>query len=121
MGVNATISNTTNAVQSGINDLPLSAAEQALKDRIDRYNQLPEVKGEELVDQYLDLQTTSTVIKSAVQMVQSDAHTNLIDQDTKQTMTAEIKTASQHLLGQASDFLTVCKEYKDQNGTKSTS
>ena len=92
----------------------LTPDEQALKDRIDRYNQLPEVKGEELVDQYLDLQTTAAVIKSAAKIVQSDEHTAVIDQDTKQVMTAEVGVASQHLMSQASDFLTACKEYKDQ-------
>ncbi|MBU2543247.1 hypothetical protein KJ707_01600 [Patescibacteria group bacterium] len=99
----------------GVKSLHLSPAEQALKDRIEQFNQLPEVSGEELVNKYLDVHTTAAAIQSAVGMAKGDAESNSVDSNTKQLMASKIKTASRHLVDQASDFLSSCHDYKKQS------
>ena len=95
-----------------VSSTQLSPAEQALKAKIDKFNQRPEVnQGEELVHKYLKLQNTAAIIKSVVAETQPDSQIAAADKD---LIAAKVKTANQHLLNQAADFLSASKSFTHQ-------
>ncbi len=104
----------TDSHQSNLSDQNLSQAEKELKARIERFNQLPEIKSEQLVDQYLELQETVALIKT---VVAETKQTNPEFETAVEDVAAKVKLAHQHLLKETAKFIALINKFNLDNNS----